>query len=607
MTRRRRTRGTVLVALAAIVSVGAAASASASEGVYVTNNNTNGAGGVSQFTIGTGGALAPDVPFTQTAGDGPDAFVIAPNGIYAYATNGLGGGVDQYTVGSGGTLVPDSPNLVSGGGAALAVSPDGKYLYATTASFAGTNAIAQYPIGAGGKLGTPATLNTGSYAEGVAVTPNGSNVYVANSSGNSISEYSVAANGTLSVHGTITGGQLNSPIAIAITPNGQDMYVVNSYDTTPGANGVEQYTVGAGGTLDPDSTPVEATGGQPQAIAISPSGQDVYVVDNSGVSQYTVGSGGLLKPDSAATAPTGATPSGVAVSPDGRYVYVSNQDGDTVSQYTVGSGGVLTANGTAPDTTSGGVTNPVPSSITVAPDAGPTAAFTATAAEAGAASTFTSTSSDADEPITAESWSFGDGSVGSGVTASHIYATPGTYTVTLSVNDAAGCANAFPFFSAEAGPFTGRLSACSPDAVPTASQTVTIPGPGSASFGAVKFKSPSITTTVACAGISIQLCSGTLTLTATEHLVGRKIEAITARKKPKKTTKTVTLGSATYSLSGGDESALSITLNSTGKALLAKRHKLPALLALTGTGAQSPSSTTTVRISLPRTAHKHRR
>jgi DNA-binding beta-propeller fold protein YncE len=298
---------------------------------------------------------------------------------------------------------------------------------------------------------------------------------------------------------------------------------------------------------------------------------------------------------------TGGQTLGIAISPDSAHVYVTDS-GSHVWQFTAGTGGMLSSDTpamvTAGDTTQG---------IAVAPDAGPTAAFTSAAAQAGVASTFTSTSTDADEPITSETWSFGDGSTGSGPTVAHVYATPGVYTVTLAVNDAAGCDNAFPFFSGEAGPFTGQLSACSPGAVTTASEAVTVPGPGSGTFGAVKVKSPKITITVACAGITIQTCGGTLALTTVEHLKGHRITAITAKKKPKKNTRTLTLASATYSLAGGAETTLTITLNATGKKLLAKDHKLSARLVLTPTGATVPSATKTLTITPPPAKHKHRR
>jgi len=55
--------------------------------------------------------------------------------------------------------------------------------------------------------------------------------------------------------------------------------------------------------------------------------------------------------------------------------------------------------------------------------------------EVGDVITFTSTSEDPDGDIVSYSWNFGDETTGTGVTASHTYSNPGSYTVTLIVVD----------------------------------------------------------------------------------------------------------------------------------------------------------------------------
>src|SRR5690606_28738877 len=68
------------------------------------------------------------------------------------------------------------------------------------------------------------------------------------------------------------------------------------------------------------------------------------------------------------------------------------------------------------------------------PNVPPTASFDATTDGLGVA-VDASTSIDHDGTITSYAWDFGDGTVASGVTATHSYAAAGTYTITLTVTD----------------------------------------------------------------------------------------------------------------------------------------------------------------------------
>jgi PKD repeat protein len=88
-----------------------------------------------------------------------------------------------------------------------------------------------------------------------------------------------------------------------------------------------------------------------------------------------------------------------------------------------------------------GATGSTSSAVTVtAPppvNRAPTAAFTA-AATGLTVGVDGSASSDADGTVRTFAWDFGDGGTGTGSTAAHTYATPGTYTVRLTVTDDGG-------------------------------------------------------------------------------------------------------------------------------------------------------------------------
>jgi hypothetical protein len=114
----------------------------------------------------------------------------------------------------------------------------------------------------------------------------------------------------------------------------------------------------------------------------------------------------------------------------------------------------------------------------------------------------------------------------------------------------------------------------------------------------VKTSGSLVTSTLVCDAPAGLRCAGTLKLSVLEHMTGHTITAVSAArpKKPKKTTKTVTLASVTYTLTDTSRT-LKLTLNKTGKALLAKYHKLSVKLTLTPTGARNPATTKTITLT----------
>lgn len=94
----------------------------------------------------------------------------------------------------------------------------------------------------------------------------------------------------------------------------------------------------------------------------------------------------------------------------------------------------------------------------------PTAAFDAVTTHMSVAVDATA-STDSDGTLATYSWSFGDGAVGSGVTTTHAYTTPGDYTVTLTVTDDRG---------GSATTTKTVTAALAPNVLPTAALTATI-------------------------------------------------------------------------------------------------------------------------------------
>jgi 6-phosphogluconolactonase (cycloisomerase 2 family) len=182
--------------------------------VYVVNQNDS----VSQFAIGVSGALAPMTPATVATGLDPFAITADASGAHLYVTNTAGGSgsgdtagtISQFSIGTGGALAPISGPTVAASnyGAELTLDPSDQYAYVP--NFNG-NDISQYTVGSSGALTAMATptVAAGRTPNSVAVDPSGEYLYAANSNGNTISEYTIGADGSLA--------PLGAPITIADT------------------------------------------------------------------------------------------------------------------------------------------------------------------------------------------------------------------------------------------------------------------------------------------------------------------------------------------------------------------------------------------------------
>jgi len=276
--------------------------------VYITNLTDN---TISQYVIQSDGTLAPNTPATVATGLGPWAVTFGPSGNWAYVVNSIGNTISQFSVSSSGALVATAIAPVVAGTEPwnLTFSPDGKYAYVsdhgTGAPTAGM-AVSQYSVGVSdgalAPLATPFIFTESTYPGGIAVDANSAYTYVANITGDTVSQYAIGADGTLSKLSPVTVPAGIEPAYVAIDPSNRYVYVANfTIDVHPGTAGtVSQYTLGAAGQLTPMATPAVTTGSGPGWIAFDSFGHYVYVT-NSGngtvpgtVSEYSIGADGAL-------------------------------------------------------------------------------------------------------------------------------------------------------------------------------------------------------------------------------------------------------------------------------------------------------------------------
>jgi len=239
---------------------------------------------VRAFSINaTTGALTLVNNSQVSTGVNPFSLAIDPAGKFLFVGNEgdpfgdptTPGSVQVFAINADGTLtaVAGSPFAVGGGDAFptwLAVSPDGKFLFVSSfddkvyvSNIAGNGALsdnnsATLP-GAGA---TPCDVCPSS----VAVSVDGKFVYTANTGTDNISEYSVAANGTLSHIGEVNAG--TSPGVILPDPGGSLVYVSN-FGSPPANGSISVFTIGGTGGLSSVGAAMDASGSGTFGLATS--------------------------------------------------------------------------------------------------------------------------------------------------------------------------------------------------------------------------------------------------------------------------------------------------------------------------------------------------
>jgi 6-phosphogluconolactonase len=276
--------------------------------LYAANS---GEGDISLYTIASSGVLTEVTPRTKVGASTPTVLAMDPSGSYLYVGNAGTNNVSSFAIDSSSgalTAVSGSPFEIGMSPLNMAVSK-GNVLYVTGLGTPGY--IEFFSLASG----VPTFINAvqpGNNPNGLAIAPNGSFLYVANTGGNSISEYSIGSDGALTeLVGSPIGETYSAPLSVLVDNSGKFLFVANN-----GSSNVAAYSIGSNGSLTLLTNSPFASGAQPSYLAEDPKGNFLYVGNQSSPVIEAFG----IDPNSGtltelATYSTGNTPTSIAITP----------------------------------------------------------------------------------------------------------------------------------------------------------------------------------------------------------------------------------------------------------------------------------------------------
>jgi 6-phosphogluconolactonase len=278
-------------------------------------------------------------PFsTQGSGGGGNGFdsarriAISLDGKFLFPSNAGSSDISSFSVDSATgilTLIAGSPFSTGGSGAdgiSLAVSPDGRFLYASNAS-SGNISVMQVNNGALQLSGSPVPVAAGTFPVDLQVTADGKYlaVTIASLSGGFIAMYNIAAHGSLSqIPGSPFAdgnpqGRFTDSLDINCAAN--RLFVLNN----SGLPLIDVFSINSSGALSPiPNSPFTTLGTGGGALYLSPDETRLFVGNQqNSISVFSVAMDGslLLVPNSPFAASGGTFLSGLTTDPSWKFIY----------------------------------------------------------------------------------------------------------------------------------------------------------------------------------------------------------------------------------------------------------------------------------------------
>ncbi|AFU00833.1 lactonase family protein [Nocardia brasiliensis] len=273
----------------------------------------------------------------------PSFLALSPDGRYLYAVN-EGSGAGTATAVDLRAAVPKVLNTVAVQGEGpthLCVSPDGRTVLTANYTSGSVSALA---VAADGRLGAVTDVarhrgtgpdpdrQTGPHAHQVVFDPSGRWVLAVDLGVDSVYVYRLAG-GELTEHARVTLAPGSGPRHLTFHPNGRTVFLANELDSTVT---VCDWRAERGELRPGQSVPADtATGGDrnyPSAPVVSRDGRFLYLANrgHDSIATFAIIGDGLLIP--VTTTPCGGKfPRALTLGPDGRRLYAANQKSHTIT------------------------------------------------------------------------------------------------------------------------------------------------------------------------------------------------------------------------------------------------------------------------------------
>jgi 6-phosphogluconolactonase (cycloisomerase 2 family) len=272
------------------------------------------------------------------------AVAVSADGRYLYAVNPGSHDISTFRVTPAGLELVD--RIGSGGALPISLAVRGNLAYVLNDGAAPN--VTGFRVGHDGRLtpiaGSTRPLTTAvPDAAQVGIAPDGTQLVVTEKATNTIVGWSITAAGTLTGL-TLTASASPTPFGFDFSPRGA-LLVTEAVGGAPGASVLSSYRSDPAGwaTVSPSTATTETAACW---VVVTPNGRFAYVTNtgSASVSGFAIGHGGeltLLNGDGV-TGTTGAGPIDATISHNGRFLYTLNAGADGISAFRIGADGSLT-------------------------------------------------------------------------------------------------------------------------------------------------------------------------------------------------------------------------------------------------------------------------